>query len=479
MALEHLYDPKWATWRAQYNPLRALTMTRVVHALAQQEMGYRAEAQWLYLFIERRDAVLRAVMQRRLASIKKLDWSIKIKEGMEENGLAKQQQKFLKGVYEGIDNLKQSFEFMATATFRGYAHLEKHYDEEDGDLSHLEPVPQYLWANKLPSKDWLFNAKAFQTATGVPIDPENFIIRECAAPVNEVAVIAFMRKSMSLKDWDGWIEAYGIPPLFITLPPGVGTASNEPGNVVDTYQQLAQEIISNGRGVLPNGAEIINPTKEVAGTVGPFSEHVREQNEQIVLAATSGLLTSLSAPTGMNDSQAGAHENTFMDLAKSEALEISETFQRAIDDDVLEEEFPNQDALAYFELAHHEVEDADVVGDVQILSQAGYQMDPEELSEKTGYKLTLKPQMGAGAPGGMPGAGRPSWGGNGGGNGTGNGEGDQGGEGDRYPGPTDFMRQDVANRVRPVTDAIRNALSAKDEELIHRLEEIERLVTKD
>src|ERR1035437_1162968 len=461
----HLFQSKLLTWRQSLSPLRGLTIQRYVQLTQNSQMGLFADLQWLYLFVERRDAVLKAVMERRISSIKKLDWAIKIKKGMEEDKNALAQKQYLEDVYSGIDNIREVIEHLATASFRGFALAEKHTNA-DGDVFHIEPVPQHLWAMKMPSKEYLYNAKSFATATGIPIKMENFLIREEPRPIDEIASLLFIRKGLSTKDWDGAIETYGIPPLFITLPQGVGsgTPQGTPGaSILDTYQQLADQVISDGRGVLPYGATVVNPTKEVAHSL-PFQEHIRYCDEQIVLAATSGLLTSLSAPTGLgNSGQGQAHETTFNELARAEARTISEVFQKQLDGPALLNEFPSQEAMVYFDLAHNDIEDADPIDDAKNLAAAGYLIDVDELSEKTGYTLTLKPQPGQGQPGGQPG---------------GNGFGapspapDQDPElgydgGDSY---NDWLKPSVQNSVKPLADAIKNVIELPDDKLMNSLQ---------
>ncbi len=52
-------------WRAQYNPLRGLTLRKSCHMLEAGERGNYARLQWLYRFVEKRNSTLRAVVQRR------------------------------------------------------------------------------------------------------------------------------------------------------------------------------------------------------------------------------------------------------------------------------------------------------------------------------------------------------------------------------------------------------------------------------
>lgn len=387
-----------SSWRYAYNPIVGLTMARLVNLLNIAEEGYYADITWLYRFVEKRDAVLRAVKSRRLSALKKLDWSIKVKAKFspeDKNGnskpsdKAKRQQEFLHESYEQVDNLKAATEFLALADFRGFAHLEKHYfnNQPDEGVNHLEPVPQWYWARQMPNPRWFYNRHATSTNRGVPIDPQHFIIREVDSAIDEVAAICFLRKNMSQKDWDGFVETFGIPPLFIELPMGTGTNGSE------AYQEIIEKVIGDARGVLPNGAKIASvPDGQRGGR--PFQEHISYQDEQIVMAATGGLLTALTQATGMNEGQSGNHKNAFDDIAAAEALMISEAFQTQHDKLVLDREFPGEEVMVYFELAHQDIGETNrVITDAQELNSAGYEMDVGQLAEKTGYRLKLKREL--------------------------------------------------------------------------------------
>jgi hypothetical protein len=88
-----------------------------------------------------------------------------------------------------------------------------------------------------------------------------------------------------------------------------------------------------------------------------------------VLTGTGGKLTMLSDPTGLGQGASGAQAAVFA------------------------EKFPSQPVLAYFELAAPDKEDIGaIVSHAVQLSQAGYMLDAEELSERTGYKLEVRSQ---------------------------------------------------------------------------------------
>ena len=96
----------------------------------------------------------------------------------------------------------------------------------------------------------------------------------------------------------------------------------------------------------------------------------------------------LSAP-GSGTLAGNAHQETFTQLARSDAVTLAGILQNAIDVPLLAEYFPGQPALAYFEFSpglNHAT--SQVVKDAIDLKSAGLDIDPAELSEKTGYTLT-------------------------------------------------------------------------------------------
>jgi phage gp29-like protein len=375
-------------WRAQYNPLRGLTLTLAVAMLEQGERGNYARLQWLYRYIEKRNATLRGVLQRRQASMTRLGWDIRVRSDAASTAprsLAARQAAFLRDAYERVANLREAITFLALAEFRGYAHLERICDRR-GRIVELRPVPQWFFARLGPDADWQYNATA---RPGLPmpqdpvVDEQRFIWREVAAPIDEVALIAHVRQNLSQKDWDAFVETYGLPPLFLELPPDI------PAEREAEYQAQAEAIIGDARGTVPNGTQIHTIDSGARGQ-NPFADHLRYQDEQIVLAATGGTLTAL-AESGTGTLAGSAHQQAFDDITEAQAVVLTEIFQRQFDEPLLAREFPGQPPLAYFELAlTRDVDPATVVNQSLILAKAGYEIDPQELSEKTGYRLKLR-----------------------------------------------------------------------------------------
>ena len=372
-------------WRAQYNPLRGLTIAQLVAMLEAGERGNYARLQRLYRFVEKRNSTLRAVLQRRQASMTRLDWDIRVASAISPRTLAAKQAAVLRDAYERIANLREAITFLALAEFRGYAHLERHFDSRRRTVR-LVPVPQWFWARVGPEAPWQYNAQA---RPGLPmpgdpvLDPERFIVRENDSPIDEIAVIAHVRQSLSQKDWDGFVETYGLPPLFLELPPDI------PAEREAEYQAQAEAIIGDARGTVPHGTQIHTVDSGARGQ-NPFAEHLQYQDELIVLAATGGKLTTLTE-SGSGTLAGNAHQRAFDDITEAEAALISEIFQEQFDKPLLARHFPGQPVLAYFELAAtRELDPQDVINHALVLAKAGYEIDLTELSEKTGYKLKLR-----------------------------------------------------------------------------------------
>jgi phage gp29-like protein len=198
-------------------------------------------------------------------------------------------------------------------------------------------------------------------------------------PIDRLLALQYLGRTLTLKDWDSFLEVYGIPSVFLVGPPNTPVAKEE------EYQRIAQALISDGRGYLPNGSDIKYVTG--GGHKPPFRERIEYLDRQITLVATGGLLTMLTQ-SGSGTLAGNAHAETFMQIARSDAAMLSEVLQKHFDLPLLSEFFPGQPVLAYFEFAPvtgNEV--TRVVADAEMLSRAGVSIDIDELSEKTGYKL--------------------------------------------------------------------------------------------
>jgi phage gp29-like protein len=382
-----IFDQKHQGWRDKYNPLRGLSLPKLVSLLEAGERGAYADLQWFYHYMERSDAMIHAVIQRRKAALLACDWDIRVSADEDsDKGLAEEQSAFLREAYDRVENFRDAVSFLFSGLFRGYAHLEKHF-ASSGLVTRLEPVEQWFWVRDGLFGAWEYNQNARSgAARGMMVDFENFLVFE-SVPLNRMLAVLYLRKNLSQKDWDSFLEVYGIPSIFLVGPP------NTPETKEAEYHKVAQEIMSDGRGYLPYGSDVkfVNG----GGNKPPFLEHIDYIDRQITLAATGGLLTML-AESGSGTLAGNAHSDTFLQIARGDAALLSGLFQEQFDTPLLREYFPGQPILAYFEFAPPAADEVSrVVKDAVELAKAGFRMDVEELSEKTGYRLehaaTVKP----------------------------------------------------------------------------------------
>lgn len=377
-------------WREQYNPLRGLTLARAVALLELEDRGEMADLQWLYRAVERADADLLALVQRRAAALLEMDWNVQVvardkRASGFDLALATDQAAALRAAYEGVDNIYEAVAHLALATFRGYAHCEL-WRGADGGITHLEPVMQWNVVRDGLAGGWRYNPEGRQTTfaalpAGMDLDPANFLVVEAARPVDRVGLLKFVRGSLAEKDWDAWVEIYGLPGVIIIGPPNV------PPDKEAQYESAARDVAEGGSGYLPNGASAT--PNDGPRNSSPFKERLDHLTEKLILAGTGGKLTMLSAPTGLGSGTSDAHGDVFRSIARGEARRISEAFQRRMDLDVLGRKFPGKPALAYFALAaNEETQVGDIVEHVLKLRQAGLAADPSEVSERTGYRLS-------------------------------------------------------------------------------------------
>lgn len=380
-------------WREQYNPLRGLDIAQAVRLIEAGMRGEYAELQWAYEFIEQADADLLALVERRLSAISELDWDIKRggpDDAKFDSTLADDQAEALRAAYERIDNMTEAFDHLALASFRGFSIIQPHAD--GSGTSHLECLNHWNFVRDGRDGDWGWNPQAKSCGyKSIPeadrLDAGAFMIRTVRRPIDRIAIVKFVRANLSEKDWDDYIECYGIPAVFIGMP------ENVPEGKEEEYREQADRASQGSGGSLPFGSEV--KTVPVDRGVQPFSVRLDHLSRKLVLAGTGGMLTMLTE-SGSGTLAGGAHTETFRSLARAEAKRISELFQRTIDAQVLAAVFPNRPKLAYFELASEEsVDVGEMVTHFSVLRQAGLAIDPEQASEKTGYKLTVAEPLSA------------------------------------------------------------------------------------
>ena len=96
------YRPQ-LSWRDQYNPLRGLSMARIVSMEEAAERGDHSDLQWFWDHMRQTDVTVAAAVRTRLSHVHALDWEIRTIETADPY-LAREQADVLRYAYERIEN---------------------------------------------------------------------------------------------------------------------------------------------------------------------------------------------------------------------------------------------------------------------------------------------------------------------------------------------------------------------------------------
>lgn len=401
-----LLSPRLDTWRQRYNPLRGLDIARVTSLLeAGSDRGEFTELQWAVHHVIKRWPILRALRERRAAALLRLEWSVKKVAQLPPGttpAQAETQAQALRAAYDRLDNLRQAIRFLSLAEFTGYTHLQKHRDE-GGRVFHLEPLDPWNWVRDGHRGPWYWNpaaenvtAQVLKTRPEARIDPAEFLVREVENPVYEAALPLYLYYNLALRDWAAYTEIFGIPRPVIIMPEGLHTPGDD-----QEFMLAANNIGEGGTGCLPFGSVTTFPGENRAPT--PFQALIAEVEAKLVIATTGGKLAMMNEATGLGSNTARTHQDAFNEIAEAEAMEIGEVFQQQLDQEILARRFPGQPVLAFFSLAaRQETDVTEVVGHVQALAAAGYEADPAQIQELTGYAVIRKASPAPGGPQAQP-----------------------------------------------------------------------------
>ena len=388
-------------WREAYNPMRGLTLERCVRHLEEYQQGIMANVQWLFAHIEGQDATLLTVIENLDSAIGEIDWDIaQVSPDSRRFDpiLAAEQEACLRSAYENIENLSEAISHLVMARFRGFAHLAPWCRLEGrlDTLYRLHPLHQWNMVRQGLSGPWAYNPSAdpidyAQTRPDYRLTPDDALVRERPRYVNRLALIKYIRATTAEKDWDAYVEIYGIPACFIVLPQTIPTDSE------GRWLELAKQATEGGSGVLPGGSDVKTLSENRA--IQPFQARLEWLEKQLVLAATGGMLTVL-AESGSGTLAGSVHKTVFDTLAAAEAKKVAETLQAWLDRRLLNAAFPGKPHLAAFNLSRPEEKDVgEVVTQVCALRAAGIDVTKEQIEEMTGYTIAhirdLTPPAGA------------------------------------------------------------------------------------
>lgn len=375
-------------WHEAINPLRGLTVTRATSIFDNARLGCYADLMWLYNEIEAADPTLFICAERRAAGVEELDWAIVSKQSGRvgaawDDVLAAEQSAYLEAAYGACDNLLDGTEALATAFFRGFAHILPIYAADGQSLARVERLDGWNFAWNRQTLRWHWNPEAFSAAAvdklqEVPDAETARIVRP--RHIDYPALTIYIRAALGEKQWGLFMERYGIPPVTIVMPEFADSGDEA------RYLEAAQRMAKAGSGALPYGSTVTYATE--ARGVNPFDAYLKHQQELVVLLATGGLATSLAMPAGLGEGASGQHGDTWRTIVRRDARILAQAFNRRITADLLAAAYPGRPALAEFAFETEATPSAAEVFEAGSKAvTAGYRIVQADLEDKSGYKL--------------------------------------------------------------------------------------------
>ena len=392
------HEREVSAWLAQINPLRDLTVEKAQQIFDAARRGNDVRLQCVYANMEEVDPTLLICAERRAGALIDLDWTIRPKAAARSKGfdqtLADEQAAFLEQAYGQAEerNLFPAIEHLASAFFRGHAHVQPKWSADGQSLLGFDLLDAWNVCRDVVTGLWHWNPEASETVDLGSLDPvpEGEIVTLVRTRhIDYPAMPIFLRNALGEKAWGRFLERYGIPPVIITMPPDM-----DPARVSD-YCAAATQVADGGTGALPAGS-LVSYAHEARGT-DPFTAFLDHQQRLIVLMATGGMLTSLTGATGIGQGATDAHEETWRMIVRRDAGIIATALNRTVTDTLLDRAFPGRPHLAAFDF---ETEPAPGPAEVFDLAakavQAGYRVTQAELQERTGYALEPAQDAGSG-----------------------------------------------------------------------------------
>ncbi len=386
-----------------YNPLRGLNSKAVEQILDFSRNGCISRLELIYNMLEQSDVNVATIVKRRQSALIGCDWEIRKRDNASKNAenevLADEQVAFLNeqfGRAEDDGSLIEAIKTLETAVFRGIAVVKpifsdrglERFDCYDAWNFCIDPATHDVYWNPT-AQDFLDFQKRLKKITGT-----GAIISFEEAPVDGLALPIYVRTDFGEEQWARLIARRGLPNCYIIAPP---LAEDK----VTMFAEAAKKVADGGNGALPNGCEVHTERTDPANSEA-FKMFLEYQQRQIILAGTGGILGSLAEATGLGSGVADAHTDTWREIVKSDAFKISNLFNRYVANKLLEAAFPGKEKLAFFSIDTALPKSATEVLDCAVkASQAGLTIDPVQLSEMTGFKIsrsTTQPQNAVSVP---------------------------------------------------------------------------------
>jgi phage gp29-like protein len=339
----------------RYNPLRSASPESLSRQLDEWSAGWYRECCATWDEIERRDYTLASVVPKRKKAASRRGWEILQVEELDaaQQVQADRHASALKYFY---DNLT-----VTSALDRnrrgGVRHL---LQDMMGCVGHGYAVHELVWQPKFVAGEWQLAATAtfvplwcFENRTGLlrytggmgsyegrDLEPGGWLVTVGDAPLHIASSLAWLLKSMSLRDWVTVSEFAGMPPV---------TGHTEAAKDSPEYDALKEALDLFGaefRAVLTGSSKIVVGDAKGAVSADMYDKLVEKMDRALSALWRGADLSTMSSGSGEGFGASLQGDETDI-LEDDDCVLLEETLQRTLDKQVIQYLF-GEEPLAYF-----------------------------------------------------------------------------------------------------------------------------------
>lgn len=376
-------------WRqVRFNPLRSLTPERLASALDSWEAGWLREAALIFETIAKRDAICKTVIGKRMTAVGRCDWSIQLREDVEETPEAEAHKQTLEFFYRNLEvtdatdlNIRTKVAGLAKqmmdAALQRYAAHEIVWRPLDGGLTaQLRRVPMYFFENR---SGRLRFVGPENRADGTELDPNGWMITVMDG-VGEALSICYMVRRLYMQDALSTSDKFAVPAVL-----------GETNHKKDTPEGIAfQNAIANFQGdwvgvIFNSDGSIKDPIKiiESAAAAGiPQLTMIEYMDRLITILCRGGDLGTISQKDNTGASLQGDESDN---LVADDCGTVTEVLNIQLDELVIRMVHGEVEPLARIVFQPPGTED--LARDLTIdegLDKLGVVQSPEALAERYG-----------------------------------------------------------------------------------------------
>lgn len=322
--------------RNRFEPIRQITPEILGRQLDDFRTG-RLDVLRLWDVLRHRDDILTSVCAKRLDAIASLRWEVLIDEDKAEGNEAEAQrhQEILQGFYSGLectDVLNQDMaggvgllsRFLLLAKFDKYSVLEWQWHPRTFMRSATTgcfcACPGWWFESRTGKLRFLPVDFAYE---GQPMDPLGWLVAVAPHHLMEACSVAWMYKTLPLRDWLSFTEKFGMPGLIGKTDAAVESPE---------WEALKEAVKSYGQdfaAVVNRSAEIGTVDVSTSGTL-PHPPLVDLMNRSMSALIRGADLSTISAGSGSGQG-ASLQGDEKEEIGSGDANFVSEVLQRRVD----------------------------------------------------------------------------------------------------------------------------------------------------